>query len=35
MGTEKKPKRHGLVAVSVDVGYAGVGELDQSNRTSP
>ena len=25
---KKKPKRHRLVAVSVDVGYVGVGELD-------
>ena len=35
-GTEKKePKRHRLVAVSIDLGFAGVGELDQSPRTSP
>ena len=35
-GTEKKkPNRHRLVAVSIDVGYAGVGELDKSPRTSP
>ena len=32
---KKNPKRHQSVAVSVDVGHAGVGELDQSPRTSP